>query len=90
MDRALGHSKGETIGSGIDEAHIRVRSDAQEGLAHLNFGAAIGVGNEPVAGAQRQIGRGLAPVVVAHGLNGHGAGNIGDPASLGGRIILGD
>src|SRR5208283_3364760 len=88
VDGALCDAEVKALGRGIDKADIGVRPDADKGLAYLNLCLAIVVGDNAVAGAERKVGKGLAKVVRAYGLEGDVAGDVREPSSLGGRVGL--
>ena len=88
MNGTLANAECDGIGTGIHKCDVGVRSEADVGLAHLDFGTAIAVSKEAVAGPEREIGIGLAPVVGACRLNGDRAGDGREAPRLGGRVVI--
>ena len=72
-----------------DKAHIGVRSDADKGLAHLDLGAAVVVGEDAVAGSETGDWARPGPSRRSLLLDGDCAGDRREPACLGGWVILG-
>ena len=71
--------EGDATLSGAGKGQVGIRSKPDKRLAHLDFRASVGVGEDAVAGAERQVGDGLAPGIDAGGFDRNGSGDKGEP-----------
>ena len=89
VQRALGQFH---LGGGVvevEEVECAVVVDAQRRIAQLQGGAAVIAGQQAVAGDQRAIDVGAAPVILSRRREFHVAGRVGEPGDAIGRVDLG-
>src|ERR1017187_7965204 len=88
VNRPLGHAERDAVGGAVYQAYIGVRADAQISLPHLDLCAPVGVGEDAIARAQREIWECPAPVVRTCGLDRNRAGDGGESPRLGWRVVI--
>jgi hypothetical protein len=85
---ALGHDGLRSGGVQAGHVEFGLTGEGDASVGEFQFRARVGLGPEGVAGADREILAGGAPLRVGAGAEGDGAGHAGHPADLGWRVTL--